>query len=161
HQGQFPSVTISFNLAPGAALGDAVAAVRAAQRALGVPAALNGSFQGTAQAFQAALAAEPYLVAAAVLVIYIILGVLYESFVHPVTILSTLPSAGLGALLMLELVGIDFTIIALIGLILLIGIVKKNGILLVDFAVQAQRAGKGAAEAVREACLMRFRPILM
>ncbi|MBR0644603.1 efflux RND transporter permease subunit [Plastoroseomonas hellenica] len=162
HQGQFPSVTISFNLAPGVALGDAVNAVQAAQRELGAPGSLTGAFQGSAQAFQASLASEPYLVAAAVIVIYLILGMLYESFVHPLTILSTLPSASLGALLMLRLAGVDFTIVALIGVILLIGIVKKNGIMLVDFAVQAERnEGKRPAEAIREACLLRFRPILM
>ncbi|HEY4250770.1 MAG TPA: efflux RND transporter permease subunit, partial [Roseomonas sp.] len=162
HQGMFPSVTISFNLAQGVALGDAVSAVQAAQRELGAPGSLIGAFQGSAQAFQASLASEPYLVAAAVVVIYLILGMLYESFVHPLTILSTLPSASLGALLMLRLAGVDFTIVALIGVILLIGIVKKNGIMLVDFAVHAERTeGKRPAEAIREACLLRFRPILM
>jgi HAE1 family hydrophobic/amphiphilic exporter-1 len=127
-----------------------------------VPPTLIGAFQGSAQAFQASLASEPYLIAAALVVIYIILGMLYESFIHPVTILSTLPSAGLGALLMLRLAGMDFSIVALIGLILLIGIVKKNGILLVDFAVHAERnAGRTPHDAIREACLLRFRPILM
>ncbi|RYI99333.1 MAG: acriflavine resistance protein B, partial [Acetobacteraceae bacterium] len=162
HQGQFPAVTISFNLPPDVALGQATAAVEAAQREMGAPATLTGAFQGSAQAFQASLASEPYLIAAAIVVIYIILGMLYESFVHPITILSTLPSAGLGALLMLRLAGLDFSIVALIGLILLIGIVKKNGILLVDFAAHAEREeGRTPFEAIREACLLRFRPILM
>jgi hydrophobe/amphiphile efflux-1 (HAE1) family protein len=162
HQAQFPAVTISFNLAPGVSLGEAVEAIQAAEAQMGAPASLTGSFQGTAQAFQDSLASEPILVAAAVIVIYIVLGILYESFVHPLTILSTLPSAGLGALLMLRLAGIEFTIIALIGLILLIGIVKKNGILMVDFAIQAERnQGLSPAAAIREACLLRFRPILM
>jgi hydrophobe/amphiphile efflux-1 (HAE1) family protein len=162
HQAQFPAVTISFNLAPGVALGEAVGAIQAAEAQMNAPASLIGSFQGTAQAFQASLASEPLLVAAAVVVIYIVLGILYESFIHPLTILSTLPSAGLGALLMLRLANIDFTIIALIGLILLIGIVKKNGILMVDFAIQAERTqGMSPFAAIREACLLRFRPILM
>ena len=162
HQGQFPAVTISFNLPQGTALGQATAAVEAAQREMGVPATLQGAFQGSAQAFQSSLASEPWLIAAALVVIYIILGMLYESFIHPITILSTLPSAGLGALLMLRLAGMDFSIVALIGLILLIGIVKKNGILLVDFAVHAERnEGRSPHDAIREACLLRFRPILM
>ena len=129
---------------------------------MGAPATLIGNFQGNAQAFQASLASEPYLVAAAIIVIYIILGVLYESYVHPLTILSTLPSAGLGALTTLMLFGFDFSLIALIGIILLIGIVKKNGIMLVDFAIEAQRnRGLGPVDAIREACLLRFRPIMM
>ncbi|MBI0537895.1 acriflavine resistance protein B [Roseomonas sp. KE2513] len=161
HQGQFPAVTISFNLPPGTALGDATAAVEAAQREMGVPQSLTGAFQGSAQAFQSSLASEPYLIAAALLVIYIILGILYESLIHPITILSTLPSAGLGALIMLRVAGLDFSIVALIGLILLIGIVKKNGILLVDFAMQAEREGRSSRDAIRDACLLRFRPILM
>jgi multidrug efflux pump subunit AcrB len=162
HAAQFPAVTISFNLAPGVALGEAVAAIGAAEAQMAAPASLTGSFQGTAQAFKASLASEPLLVAAAVAVIYIVLGILYESFLHPLTILSTLPSAGLGALLMLRLAHVDFTIIALIGLILLIGIVKKNGILMVDFAIQAERSrGLTPFAAIREACLLRFRPILM
>ena len=162
HQGQFPAVTLSFNLAPGVALGQAVAAIQQAQVQLGAPASLSGSFQGTAQAFQASLASEPYLVAAALIVVYIILGMLYESYIHPLTILSTLPSAGVGALLTLMAFGFDFSVIALIGVILLIGIVKKNGIMMVDFAIAGQRErGLGAVEAIREACLVRFRPIIM
>ena len=162
HQGQFPAVTLSFNLAPGVALSDAVTAIEQAERQLGVPASLTGTFQGTAQAFQQSLASEPLLVLAAVVVIYLILGMLYESYIHPLTILSTLPSAGVGALLMLMLFGFDFSVIALIGVILLIGIVKKNGIMLVDFAIVAQRErGLAPLEAIREACLLRFRPIMM
>ncbi|MBS7545311.1 efflux RND transporter permease subunit [Ancylobacter oerskovii] len=165
HQSQFPSVTLSFNLAPGVALGEAVAAIHQAEAEIGKPATLTGSFQGNAQAFQASLASEPALVLAALVVIYIILGVLYESYVHPLTILSTLPSAGLGALAMLWLSGFDFSIIALIGVILLIGIVKKNGIMIVDFAIARERGEGGvrmpAHDAIREACLLRFRPILM
>ena len=162
HQGQFPSVTLSFNLAPGVALGDAVQAIQKAESELGVPASLAGSFQGNAQAFQSSLATEPLLVAAALVVIYLILGMLYESYIHPLTILSTLPSAGVGALLMLMLFGFDFSVIALIGIILLIGIVKKNGIMMVDFAIEAQRArGLSGPDAIREACLLRFRPIMM
>jgi len=162
HQSQFPAVTLSFNLAPGVALGDAVAAVHRAEAEIGKPPTLTGSFQGNAQAFQDSLASEPYLVAAALLVIYVILGVLYESYIHPLTILSTLPSAGLGALVMLWMFGFDFSIIALIGVILLIGIVKKNGIMIVDFASARQRGeGMSAHDAIREACLLRFRPILM
>ena len=162
HQDQFPAVTLSFNLAPGVALGQAVAAVNAAEAAMGTPASLTGTFQGNAQAFQASLASEPYLVAAAIIVIYIILGVLYESYIHPLTILSTLPSAGVGALVTLMAFGFDFSLIALIGIILLIGIVKKNGIMLVDFAIEAERhRGLAPAAAIREACLLRFRPIMM
>jgi len=162
HLGQFPSVTLSYNLAPGQALGDAVAAIQAAERELGIPATLNGTFQGNAQAFQSSLASEPALVAAAILVIYLILGVLYESYVHPLTILSTLPSAGLGALIMLWGFGFDFTMIALIGVILLMGIVKKNGIMLVDFAIAGERdLGLTPEAAIRRACRLRFRPILM
>jgi multidrug efflux pump subunit AcrB len=162
HQSQFPSVTLSFNLAPGGALGQATAAIRSAEAQIGTPPSLTGTFQGNAQAFQASLASEPYLVAAALIVIYIILGVLYESYVHPLTILSTLPSAGVGALLILMGFGYDFSLIALIGIILLIGIVKKNGIMLVDFAIEAERnRGLTPAEAIREACLLRFRPIMM
>ncbi|MGE5147000.1 MAG: efflux RND transporter permease subunit, partial [Candidatus Eiseniibacteriota bacterium] len=162
HQGQFPAVTLSFNLAPGVALGQAVQAIQRAERELGVPASLTGTFQGNAQAFQSSLAAEPYLIAAALVVIYLILGMLYESYIHPLTILSTLPSAGIGALLMLMLFGFDFSVIALIGVILLIGIVKKNGIMMVDFAIAGQRdRGLDALAAIREACLLRFRPIIM
>ncbi|GLK73578.1 efflux RND transporter permease subunit [Ancylobacter dichloromethanicus] len=162
HQSQFPSVTLSFNLAPGVALGDAVAAIHNAEAEIGIPATLQGAFQGNAQAFRDSLASEPWLVAAALLVIYIILGVLYESYIHPLTILSTLPSAGLGALIMLWMFGFDFSIIALVGVILLIGIVKKNGIMIVDFAIERERMeGMSPHDAIREACLLRFRPILM
>ena len=162
HQGQFPAITLSFNLAPNVALGQAVQAIKQAEAELDMPASLSGSFQGNAQAFQASLASEPYLVAAALVVIYIILGMLYESYIHPLTILSTLPSAGVGALLMLMMFGFDFSVIALIGVILLIGIVKKNGIMMVDFAIAAHRdRGLSAFDAIREACLLRFRPIMM
>ena len=158
----FPSVTLSFNLAAGVSLGEATAAIQNATAQIGAPATLTGNFQGNAQAFQASLASEPYLVAAAIIVVYIILGVLYESYVHPLTILSTLPSAGLGALVTLMAFGFDFSLIALIGIILLIGIVKKNGIMLVDFAIEAQRNhGLAPVDAIREACLLRFRPIMM
>ncbi|SIO40459.1 hydrophobic/amphiphilic exporter-1, HAE1 family [Bradyrhizobium erythrophlei] len=162
HQGQFPAITLSFNLAPNVALGQAVRAIKQAEAQLDMPPSLSGSFQGNAQAFQASLASEPYLVAAALVVIYIILGMLYESYIHPLTILSTLPSAGVGALLMLMMFGFDFSVIALIGVILLIGIVKKNGIMMVDFAIAAQRdRGLSGFDAIREACLLRFRPIMM
>ncbi|MGH8079455.1 MAG: efflux RND transporter permease subunit, partial [Lysobacter sp.] len=162
HNGLSPAVNISFNLAPGVALGDAVDAVERAKAEIGMPASVSGNFQGSAQAFQDSLATQPLLIFAALLAVYIILGVLYESFVHPLTILSTLPSAGIGAVLMLMLWKLDFSIMALIGLVLLIGIVKKNGILLVDFALDAQRTrGVGPVEAIHEACLTRFRPIMM
>ncbi|MBN8941874.1 MAG: multidrug efflux RND transporter permease subunit [Rhizobiales bacterium] len=162
HQGQFPAVTLSFNLAPGAALGQAVEAVDKAAAEIGMPASISGSFQGTAQAFQASLASEPYLVLAALIAVYIILGVLYESYIHPLTILSTLPSAGVGALLMLMAFHFDLSVIAMIGVILLIGIVKKNGIMMVDFAIHAEREqGLSPTESIRQACLMRFRPIMM
>jgi hydrophobe/amphiphile efflux-1 (HAE1) family protein len=162
HQSQFPSVTISFNLKGNASLGDAVTQVQRAQASMGVPPSVQGSFQGTAQAFQSSLSAEPYLVAAALVSVYIILGVLYESYILPLTILSTLPSAGVGALLMLLLFHYQLTVIALIGIILLIGIVKKNGIMMVDFAITAERRdGKTPHDAIRQACLLRFRPILM
>ncbi len=162
HQGQFPAVTISFNLAPGVALGDAVKAIAKVQAEMGVPATLTGSFQGTAKAFGESLASQPYLIAAALLAVYIVLGLLYESYIHPLTILSTLPSAGLGALLILRAGGYDLSVIALIGIILLIGIVKKNGIMLIDFALSAERErGLEAHQAIYEACLLRFRPIMM
>jgi HAE1 family hydrophobic/amphiphilic exporter-1 len=162
HQGQFPAVTLSFNLAQGAALGDAVAAIQAEMQSIGAPITLRGTFQGTAQAFQTSLASQPYLIAAALIAVYIILGILYESFILPLTILSTLPSAGVGALLMLMVAGFDLSVIALIGIILLIGIVKKNGIMMVDFAINAERRdGLSSFDAIRKACLMRFRPILM
>jgi hydrophobe/amphiphile efflux-1 (HAE1) family protein len=162
HQSQFPSVTVSFNLRGNAALGDAVTQVERVEASMGVPATVQGSFQGTAQAFQSSLSSEPYLVAAALITVYIILGVLYESYVLPLTILSTLPSAGVGALLMLILFHYELTVIALIGIILLIGIVKKNGIMMVDFAITAERRdGMTPHQAIRQACLLRFRPILM
>jgi HAE1 family hydrophobic/amphiphilic exporter-1 len=162
HDGMFPSVNVSFNLAKGTALGDAVKLVQQAQLDLGMPASITGSFRGSAEAFQSSLASQPYLILAALLAVYIILGVLYESFVHPLTILSTLPSAGIGAILFLWVMGFDFSIMAMIGLVLLIGIVKKNGILMVDFALEAQREhGLPPQEAIRQACLVRFRPIMM
>jgi multidrug efflux pump len=162
HQSQFPAVTISFNLAQGAALGQAVDAINAAMRDLNTPVTLQASFQGTAQAFQSSLASQPYLVAAALITVYIILGILYESYILPLTILSTLPSAGVGALLMLMLFHYELTVIALIGIILLIGIVKKNGIMMVDFAINAERRdGMTPHAAIRQACLLRFRPIFM
>ncbi len=162
HQSQFPSVTISFNLNGNASLGDAVNQVQKVEASMGVPPTVQGNFQGTAQAFQASLSTEPYLVAAALVTVYIILGVLYESYILPLTILSTLPSAGVGALLMLLLFGYQLTVIALIGIILLIGIVKKNGIMMVDFAITAERRdGMTPHDAIRQACLLRFRPILM
>jgi len=162
HQGQFPVVTISFNLAPGASLGDAVQAIETARQELAMPPSVVGGFQGTAKAFQASLANQPLLILAALVTVYIVLGVLYESYIHPATILSTLPSAGLGALLALRLGGIDFNVIALIGIILLIGIVEKNGIMIVDFALDAERReGKEPRDAIFQACLLRFRPILM
>jgi len=162
HQGQFPAVTFSFNLAPDTALGRAVDAIDEATRQMRFPAGLRGSFQGTAQAFQSSLSNEPLLILAALITVYIVLGVLYESYVHPITILSTLPSAGVGALLALWLTGSEFTVIALIGIVLLIGIVKKNAIMMIDFALEAERSRKLAAtDAIYEACLLRFRPILM
>ena len=162
HQGQYPAVTLSFNLAPGIALGEAVDAITQATAGIRMPSSLTGTFQGTAQAFQAALGTEPYLILAALIVVYIVLGVLYESYIHPLTILSTLPSAGVGALLMLLIFRIELSVIALVGIILLIGIVKKNGIMMVDFALQAEREQKlSPEESIRQACLLRFRPIMM
>ena len=162
HQGQFPAVTLSFNLAAGVALGDAVKAVQAAERQAGFPATLRGNFQGTAQAFQASLANQPILILAALIAVYLVLGVLYESLIHPITILSTLPSAGIGAILALLLCRMDLNIIGMIGLLLLIGIVKKNAILMIDFAVDAGRhQNLTARDAIYEACLLRFRPIMM
>ena len=162
HQSQFPAVTVSFNLLPGKALGEAVKEMEEAARKMGLPASIRGSFQGTAQAFQSALANMPWLILAALVAVYIVLGMLYESYVHPITILSTLPSAGVGAFLALLLFRIDFSMIALIGIILLIGLVKKNGIMMVDFALEAERKeGKGPEEAIFQACLLRFRPIMM
>jgi hydrophobe/amphiphile efflux-1 (HAE1) family protein len=162
HQGQFPAVTLSFNLAPGAALGDAVDAINRASLQMRLPATVTGSFQGTAQAFQSSLKSQPYLILAALVAVYIILGMLYESYIHPLTILSTLPSAGLGALLVLFIFHIELSVMALIGIILLIGIVKKNGIMMVDFAIQAERDQHlSSHDAIRQACLLRFRPIMM
>jgi len=161
-QGQFPAVTLSFNLAPGASLGDAVRAIESTTQRLRLPASIEGSFQGTAQAFRAALANELLLILAALIAVYIVLGVLYESYIHPITILSTLPSAGVGALLALLVCRMEFGVIALIGVILLIGIVKKNAIMMIDFALHAEREeGKGPVEAIYQACLLRFRPIMM
>ena len=162
HQGMFPSTTISFNLKPGVALGDAVAAIRQFEQQSGKPASLATVFQGNANAFQSALSGELILILGALVVIYVILGVLYESFIHPITILSTLPSAGIGALLLLMAVHVDLSVIAMIGIILLIGIVKKNGIMLVDFAIEVARSeGLGPEKAIYQACVLRFRPILM
>jgi multidrug efflux pump len=162
HQGQFPAVTLSFNLANGASLGDAVDAINAAVASLGTPVGLHGDFQGAAKAFGDALASEPILILAALVTVYIVLGVLYESYIHPITILSTLPSAGVGAFLALIVCGSEFSIIALIGIVLLIGIVKKNAIMMIDFALEAEREhGKTPREAIHEACLLRFRPIMM
>ncbi|HLY47470.1 MAG TPA: efflux RND transporter permease subunit [Stellaceae bacterium] len=162
HQGIFPAVTLSFNLTPGMALGQAVDKIQALTERLHVPPTLNASFQGTAQAFQASLSSMPLLVAAAILVVYIVLGILYESYIHPITILSALPSAGVGALLMLMLLHYELSVIAIIGIILLIGIVKKNAIMMIDFALQAERIeGKRPEEAIHQACLLRFRPIMM
>jgi len=162
HTGQFPSVTISFNLAPGTAIGQAVSAIQAVQKELHPPLSLQASFQGNAQAFGASLSSTPILIGASLFVIYLILGVLYESLIHPITIISTLPSAGIGALLLLMAVHVDLSVIAIVGLILLIGIVKKNGIMLVDFAQQVEHSeGLTAEESIYRACIMRFRPILM
>jgi len=162
HQGQFPAITISFNLAPGVSLGQATDAVQRAQSEMRLPASVTTSFQGNAQAFQASLSTVPLLIVGALVVVYLILGILYESYIHPITILSTLPSAGVGALATLMLFGYDFSLIALIGVILLIGIVKKNGIMLVDFAIMAERNDHlSAHDAVRRAALLRFRPIMM
>ncbi|HTR87436.1 MAG TPA: efflux RND transporter permease subunit, partial [Reyranella sp.] len=162
HQGIFPAVTLSFNLAPGVSLGEAVGAIQSMTERLRVPPTLNTAFEGTAQAFQASLSSMPLLLAAAILVVYIVLGVLYESYIHPITILSALPSAGVGALLMLMLLHYELSMIAIVGVILLIGIVKKNAIMMIDFALQAERIeGKSPQEAIHQACLLRFRPIMM
>jgi HAE1 family hydrophobic/amphiphilic exporter-1 len=162
HQAQFPAVTISFNLADGAALGQATAAIQQAQAEMHLPPAMVTTFQGNAQAFQDSLSTVPLLILAALVVVYLILGVLYESFIHPLTILSTLPSAGFGALATLMLFGYEFSLIGLIGLILLIGIVKKNGIMMVDFAIVAERDQHLSTEqSIRQAALLRFRPIMM
>ena len=162
HQGQFPVVTLSFNLAPDASLGDAVNAVNKVKAEIGMPPSVQAAFQGTAEAFQASLANEPVLILAALVTVYIVLGVLYESYIHPITILSTLPSAGVGALLSLSLFHQDFSVISLIGIVLLIGIVKKNAIMMIDFALDAERKeGMPAVDAIYQACLLRFRPIMM
>ena len=162
HQGQFPVVTVSFNLAPGASLGDAVKAIGLARQELDLPLSIKGEFQGTAQAFGASLARTPYLILAALVTVYLLLGILYESYIHPITILSTLPSAGVGALVTLMIFKTDFSVIALIGIILLIGIVKKNAIMMIDFALEAERKDKlEPLEAIYQACLLRFRPIIM
>ncbi len=161
HKGQLPAATISFNLAPGTALGEAVAAIQKIEREVGLPPTVQTGFSGTAQVFQDAVAGQGVLIFAAVLVIYIVLGILYESFVHPLTILSGLPAAGIGALLTLKLFGLDLSVIAMIGIVMLIGIVKKNAIMIVDFAVERRASGLSAIEAVHEACLLRFRPIMM
>jgi multidrug efflux pump len=161
HQEQFPAVTLSFDVAPGQALGQAVQAVARVEAAIGLPATISGTYAGDAAAFQSSLAAEPWLILASVVVIYIVLGVLYESWVHPLTILSTLPSAGIGALLALMVCGLDLSLVALVGIVLLMGIVKKNAIMMVDFAIEAERAGQAPAVAMRTACLLRFRPIMM
>jgi multidrug efflux pump len=162
HQGQFPAVTISFNLPVGIALSQAVDAISRDERQMGMPAAIRGNFQGAAQAFQDSLRSEPVLIIAALVAVYIVLGILYESYVHPITILSTLPSAGVGALLALMLCRVELSVIAVIGIILLIGIVKKNAIMMIDFALEAERnEGKSAERAIYQACLLRFRPIMM
>jgi multidrug efflux pump len=162
HQGQFPAVTFSFNLAPGVALSDAVQAINQTEQSMGMPPTIHGSFAGTAQAFQTSLASEPFLIVAALLAVYIVLGILYESYIHPITILSTLPSAGVGAVLALLLTHMDLSLIALIGIILLIGIVKKNAIMMIDFALAAERGeGKSSRDAIFQACMLRFRPIMM
>jgi multidrug efflux pump subunit AcrB len=162
HQGPFSAVTISFNLQPGVALGDAVNAINAAEQKINFPETVRGGFQGNAQAYQASLANEPILLLAAVLAVYIVLGILYESFVHPITILSTLPPAGVGAVLALKITNTDLSLIAGIGIILLIGIVKKNAIMMIDFALAAERnEGKNSRDSIYEACQLRFRPILM
>jgi multidrug efflux pump len=162
HQGQFPSATISFNLAPGKSIGDAVTVVNQVQRELNPPKSVNAQFEGSARAFEASLTNEPLLILAALIVVYIVLGVLYESYIHPITILSTLPSAGVGAILALLIFHIDLSVIALIGINLLIGIVKKNAIMMIDFALEAERDhGMTPREAIYQACLLRFRPIMM
>jgi multidrug efflux pump len=162
HQEQFPSITISFNMAPGYALSDAVQSITRAERAVGMPASVIGSYSGDSAEFAKSLAGQPWLILAAVITIYIVLGILYESFIHPLTILSTLPSAGVGALLALMLFGYDLSIVALIGIILLMGIVKKNAIMMIDFALEAERHQRlTPREAIVQAALLRFRPIMM
>jgi multidrug efflux pump len=161
HQGLFVSSTISFNLKPGQALSDAAAIIEGTMRRIGMPTSIRGSYSGTAATFIESLRTQPLLILAALAAVYIVLGILYESTIHPLTILSTLPSAGVGAVLTLRFFNLEFSVIALIGVILLIGIVKKNAILMIDFALQAERGGMAADEAIRSACLLRFRPILM
>jgi multidrug efflux pump len=162
HQAQFPSASLSFNLADGASLGDAVAAVADAEASIGLPRTISGTYSGDAAEFRSSLGSEPWLILAAVVVIYIVLGVLYESTIHPITIISTLPSAGVGALLALMLCGLDLSVVALVGVVLLMGIVKKNAIMMIDFAIEAERErGLSAEAAIAEACLLRFRPIMM
>jgi hydrophobe/amphiphile efflux-1 (HAE1) family protein len=161
HQGQYPAVTLSFNLAPNVSLGTATDAINSAQRAINFPPTIDASFQGTAAAFQSSLASEPYLILAALVTVYLVLGMLYESYIHPITILSTLPSAGVGAILALLLTHSELNVMGLIGIILLIGIVKKNAIMMIDFALEAERAGNSPAESIYEACVRRFRPIMM
>jgi multidrug efflux pump len=162
HQGQFPSITLSFALAPGVALSEAVEAVERAEQEIGMPANVHGAFAGTAQAFQQSLKSQPLLILTALVAVYIVLGMLYESYIHPITILSTLPSAGVGALLALIICGTDLTVISLIGIILLIGIVKKNAIMMIDFALETERRqGISSKHAIYQACLLRFRPIMM
>jgi multidrug efflux pump len=162
HQGQFPAITVSFNLAQNAALGNAITAINKVQKDMNMPPSLQAGFQGTAASFTNSLANEPLLILAALVTVYIVLGVLYESFIHPITILSTLPSAGVGAFLALIIFRQDLSVVAIIGIVLLIGIVKKNGIMMVDFALDAERNhGKNAKDAIYEACLLRFRPIMM
>jgi multidrug efflux pump subunit AcrB len=162
HQGQFPAITFSFNLAPNVTLGEAVVAVQNVVRTMVFPATIHADFQGTAQVFESSLASEPYLILAALVTVYLVLGVLYENYIHPITILSTLPSAGVGALLALLIFHTELSIIALIGIILLIGIVKKNAILMIDFAIDAERnEGNSPEQSIYQACLLRFRPIMM
>jgi len=162
HQGQFPAVTFSFNLDPGTSLQEATEIIQKAAQEINMPATIRGSFQGTAQVFQDSLASEPVLILTAIIAVYIVLGVLYESYIHPITILSTLPSAGLGALLALLICKVDLSIVSIIGIILLIGIVKKNAIMMVDFALEAEREENlSPADAIYQACIVRFRPILM
>ena len=162
HQGQFPSVTVSFNLTPGVALSDASREIDQLEQSMGMPSSIHGMYSGTLQAFRDSLSTEPMLIVTALMVVYIVLGILYESYIHPITILSTIPSAGVGAVVALMLFHIDMNVIAIIGMILLIGIVKKNAILMIDFALAAERnEGKNSRDAIFQACLLRFRPIVM
>jgi len=161
HQGQYPAVTLSFNLAPNVSLGQATDAINNAQRSINFPTTIEAGFQGTAAAFQSSLASQPWLILAALVTVYIVLGVLYESYIHPVTILSTLPSAGVGAILALLVTGSELNVMGMIGIILLIGIVKKNAIMMIDFALETERSVKDSAESIYEACIRRFRPIMM